>query len=63
LLDARMFDFVGLKPTGQPDVDGDHAFDPDSFAAVPPVNWQLPVAAIVQAEPTARSLPIAPRPT
>jgi tRNA 2-thiocytidine biosynthesis protein TtcA len=63
LLDARMFDFVDLKPTGQPDVDGDHAFDPDSFAAVPPVNWQLPVATIVQAEPTASSLPMAPRPT
>jgi tRNA 2-thiocytidine biosynthesis protein TtcA len=49
LLDARMFDFVGLKPTGQPDLDGDHAFDPDSFATVFPDNAELQVATFMQA--------------
>jgi len=29
LMDARLFDFAGLKPSGRPDPDGDRAFDPD----------------------------------
>jgi tRNA 2-thiocytidine biosynthesis protein TtcA len=27
LMDRNLFDFVGLKPTGKPDADGDTAFD------------------------------------
>lgn len=29
LMDARLYDFAGLKPTGVPDPDGDRAFDAD----------------------------------
>jgi len=28
LMDRNLFDFVGLKPTGVPNADGDKAFDP-----------------------------------
>jgi tRNA 2-thiocytidine biosynthesis protein TtcA len=45
LLDARMFDFVGLKPTDQPDADGDHAFDEPLFERA------LPEIAAVQLTP------------
>jgi len=31
LADSRLYDFTGLKPSGQPDPDGDHAFDPAEF--------------------------------
>lgn len=31
LMDRELFDFVGLKPTGIPDADGDKAFDGDEF--------------------------------
>lgn len=31
LMDRNLFDFVGLKPTGLPQPDGDHAFDPEVF--------------------------------
>jgi len=31
LADTRLYDFVGLSPTGQPDADGDRAFDPEEF--------------------------------
>ena len=31
LADPELFDFAGLRPTGQPDPDGDHAFDPEEF--------------------------------
>jgi tRNA 2-thiocytidine biosynthesis protein TtcA len=33
LADQRLFDFTGLEPTGQPNQDGDRAFDPE---ALPP---------------------------
>jgi tRNA 2-thiocytidine biosynthesis protein TtcA len=33
LLDARLFDFVGLSATGVPDPQGDRAFDPQEFPA------------------------------
>jgi tRNA 2-thiocytidine biosynthesis protein TtcA len=35
LMDARLFDFAGLKPSGRPDPDGDRAFDPDDAGDVP----------------------------
>ena len=31
LMDRNLFDFVGLKPSGLADPDGDMAFDPPSF--------------------------------
>ena len=31
LMDRNLFDFVGLKPTGVEQPDGDHAFDPETF--------------------------------
>jgi len=31
LADSRLYDFTGLKASGQPDPDGDHAFDPEEF--------------------------------
>ncbi|MBI5923429.1 MAG: tRNA 2-thiocytidine(32) synthetase TtcA [Betaproteobacteria bacterium] len=31
LADSRLYDFAGLRPTGQPDPEGDHAFDPEEF--------------------------------
>jgi len=31
LADPRLYDFAGLRPTGQPDPEGDRAFDPDEF--------------------------------
>ncbi len=33
LLDARLFDFAGLKATGTPDAEGDIAFDEPAPAA------------------------------
>ncbi|RLJ68111.1 tRNA 2-thiocytidine(32) synthetase TtcA [Sulfurisoma sediminicola] len=32
LMDPRLFDFAGLKPSGRPDPDGDRAFDPEELA-------------------------------
>jgi tRNA 2-thiocytidine biosynthesis protein TtcA len=34
LMDADLFDFSGLKPTGVPDENGDIAFDTETFDAV-----------------------------
>ncbi len=31
LADPELFNFAGLRPTGQPDPDGDRAFDPEEF--------------------------------
>jgi len=31
LADTRLYDFAGLRPTGQADPHGDHAFDPEEF--------------------------------
>jgi tRNA 2-thiocytidine biosynthesis protein TtcA len=31
LADRQLYDFAGLAPSGQPDPDGDHAFDPEEF--------------------------------
>jgi tRNA 2-thiocytidine biosynthesis protein TtcA len=39
LLDARLFDFAGLKATGTPDAEGDIAFDSPSL----PANLPQPV--------------------
>ena len=36
LMDARLYDFAGLQPTGVPDPEGDTAFDADVPIAVPP---------------------------
>ncbi len=36
LMDARLYGFAGLKPTGQPEPDGDTAFDAEEVADVPP---------------------------
>jgi tRNA 2-thiocytidine biosynthesis protein TtcA len=36
LMDARLYDFAGLKPTGKPEPDGDTAFDEEIVADVPP---------------------------
>jgi tRNA 2-thiocytidine biosynthesis protein TtcA len=32
LLDAKLFDFKGMKATGVPQEDGDMAFDPETFS-------------------------------
>jgi tRNA 2-thiocytidine biosynthesis protein TtcA len=32
LMDRELFDFRNLKATGVPDPEGDHAFDPETFA-------------------------------
>ncbi len=42
LADTRLFDFVNLQPSGQPDPDGDHAFDPEEF--VSPESFAAPRA-------------------
>lgn len=34
LMDRNLFDFESLKPSGQPDADGDKAFDPEPLAAM-----------------------------
>lgn len=36
LMDARLYDFAGLAPTGRPEPGGDTAFDAEIVAAVPP---------------------------
>jgi len=36
LMDARLYDFAGLKPTGRPEPDGDTAFDEENIEAVSP---------------------------
>jgi len=41
LMDARLYDFAGLKATGVPDPDGDTAFDADP--AVPPAPTFIPI--------------------
>jgi len=44
LMDARLYDFAGLKATGIPDPEGDTAFDPDAVIAVPPApTFHLPI--------------------
>ena len=45
LADSRLYDFAGLRPSGQPDPEGDHAFDPEEFAS--PID---PDAAVVLGE-------------
>jgi tRNA 2-thiocytidine biosynthesis protein TtcA len=40
-MDARLYDFAGLKATGVPDPDGDTAFDADP--AVPPAPTFFPI--------------------
>jgi tRNA 2-thiocytidine biosynthesis protein TtcA len=46
LLDPRLFDFVGLQPTGQPVADGDRAFDPEPFAAASAPYPEIRIAAV-----------------
>ena len=36
LMDARLYDFAGLKPSGRPEPDGDTAFDAESFEDASP---------------------------
>jgi tRNA 2-thiocytidine biosynthesis protein TtcA len=36
LMDARLYDFAGLKPTGRPEPDGDTAFDEENIEAASP---------------------------
>ena len=36
LLDARLFDFVGLQATGMPDPEGDIAFDAQALPPLAP---------------------------
>jgi tRNA 2-thiocytidine biosynthesis protein TtcA len=36
LMDARLYDFTGLKPSGRPEPDGDTVFDADEVDSVPP---------------------------
>ncbi|MDP1652972.1 MAG: tRNA 2-thiocytidine(32) synthetase TtcA [Rhodocyclaceae bacterium] len=36
LMDARLYDFAGLKPTGKPEPDGDTAFDEEIIEAASP---------------------------
>jgi tRNA 2-thiocytidine biosynthesis protein TtcA len=50
LLDPRLFDFVGLQPTGQPSADGDRAFDAEQFAAGVPIFPELPSASSARAK-------------
>ena len=48
LMDARLYDFAGLKATGIPDPEGDTAFDPDAVIAVPPApTFHLPIEIIM----------------
>jgi tRNA 2-thiocytidine biosynthesis protein TtcA len=37
LADPRHYDFAGLRPSGQPDPQGDHAFDADDFDVLAPL--------------------------
>jgi tRNA 2-thiocytidine biosynthesis protein TtcA len=39
-MDRNLFDFVGLKPNGLADPEGDMAFDPPSFEAVAKLHEQ-----------------------
>jgi len=39
LADTRLYDFAGLKPTGQADPEGDHAFDPEEFMDSAPMTF------------------------
>jgi tRNA 2-thiocytidine biosynthesis protein TtcA len=41
LMDRSLFDFLGLHPTGEPDPDGDTAFDDDSTANAQPRSPRL----------------------
>ena len=44
LADPQLYDFAGLRPTGQADPEGDHAFDPDEFNDSPDsLAFSLPV--------------------
>ena len=36
LMDARLYDFAGLRPSGKPELDGDTAFDEEIVADAPP---------------------------
>ncbi len=38
LMDSKRHDFKGIKTTGQPDAEGDKAFDADDFGAAPPLT-------------------------
>jgi tRNA 2-thiocytidine biosynthesis protein TtcA len=43
LLDRQLFPFESLLPTGQPDDNGDHAFDEDETACAPPAGSNEPI--------------------
>jgi tRNA 2-thiocytidine biosynthesis protein TtcA len=43
LLDRQLFPFESLLPTGQPDADGDHAFDEDETTCAPPAGSNEPI--------------------
>ncbi|MBI1394364.1 MAG: tRNA 2-thiocytidine(32) synthetase TtcA [Betaproteobacteria bacterium] len=43
LADPSLFDFAGIAPTGEPDPDGDTAFDPPEF---PPVSAAFPLRVV-----------------
>ena len=47
LMDAKLFDFKGVKPTGVEDAEGDHAFDAEDFTA--PTLSGLPGLQVVAA--------------
>ncbi|WP_334154934.1 tRNA 2-thiocytidine(32) synthetase TtcA [Tepidimonas sp.] len=36
LMDRRLYDFAGVRATGRPDADGDHAFDAEELPMPPP---------------------------
>lgn len=46
LMDHRLHDFVDLKITGQPDIDGDKAFDAEEFAPPHPALPGMQVVAV-----------------
>jgi tRNA 2-thiocytidine biosynthesis protein TtcA len=41
LMDPRLFDFAGLKPSGRPEPDGDKAFDPEELADTPVIPLEF----------------------
>jgi tRNA 2-thiocytidine biosynthesis protein TtcA len=41
LMDPRLFDFAGLKPSGRPEPDGDKAFDPEELAGTPVIPLEF----------------------
>ena len=44
LADRRLYDFVGLQRTGQPDPNGDRAFDPEEFGDPTAACTSIPVS-------------------